>query len=386
MLGLALEGRLESSCRKTGAVSTLQMTLAWVRPRARGGFDVDTSRFREACMTIDKQQQALVSRAVRAPSSHNTQPWCFRMGARTIDLLADRRRALPVNDPDDRELMISCGAALMTLRVAAAARGVQLAIERMPAAEEPRCLARVRLGGEAFNGDSPETTPSLSALDPWIADRRTQRKPFSASEIDPSLVSQLIEAAADEGAWLRPLPAGAIRAQVAELVAEGDAMQWANADWRRELAAWMRPRQHGLGLSLPTLAAPVARWMVRRLDLGRRLGAQDRALTEQAPVLALLGTAGDNQLAWLRAGEALQRVLLLAGAQGVEAGYLNQPIQVAGLRPRLQALAGEGFPQLLLRLGYPTRGQALSPRLPLDAVMVEAPAQTAIDDEDGGRA
>ena len=326
-------------------------------------------------MTIDRQLQALVGKAARAPSSHNTQPWCFRIGAGTIDLLADRRRALPVNDPEDRELIISCGAALMSLRAAAAARGLALGVERMPEPAEPQWLARVRLQGELREGDPFGATDSLSALDPCIAFRRTQRQPFSDSEIEPALVSRLIETAAAEGAWLRPVPTGPMREQVAELVAEGDAAQWANADWRRELAAWMRPRRHGLGLSMPSLAAPIARWMVRRLDLSRRLGAQDRALTEQAPVLAFLGTPGDSRQAWLRAGEALQRVLLLACAHGVQAGYLNQPIQVAALRPRLQALAGEGFPQLLLRLGYPTKDQAPSPRLPLDAVMVEAPAQ-----------
>ncbi|MFN7211793.1 MAG: nitroreductase family protein, partial [Lysobacteraceae bacterium] len=50
----------------------------------------------------------LVALAVYAPSSHNTQPWRFRLAPASIDLLADRTRALPVNDPFDRELVISC--------------------------------------------------------------------------------------------------------------------------------------------------------------------------------------------------------------------------------------------------------------------------------------
>lgn len=66
--------------------------------------------------TIDR----MLARAIRAPSSHNTQPWLFDCRDERIDLLADRTRALPANDPEDRELTISCGCALMTLRVAAA--------------------------------------------------------------------------------------------------------------------------------------------------------------------------------------------------------------------------------------------------------------------------
>jgi hypothetical protein len=59
--------------------------------------------------TTPTTAESLVSAAVRAPSSHNTQPSWFRCAGETIELYADRSRALPVNDPFDRELTISCG-------------------------------------------------------------------------------------------------------------------------------------------------------------------------------------------------------------------------------------------------------------------------------------
>jgi len=65
----------------------------------------------------NERARLLIGRAVRAPSSHNTQPWYFRLSAPAIDLCADRTRALPVSDPDDREMLISCGAALLHLRI-----------------------------------------------------------------------------------------------------------------------------------------------------------------------------------------------------------------------------------------------------------------------------
>ena len=65
----------------------------------------------------------IVSDAVRAPSSHNTQPWLFRTDGDVIELWADRTRALPVNDPEDRELLISCGCALLNLRLSAEQSG-----------------------------------------------------------------------------------------------------------------------------------------------------------------------------------------------------------------------------------------------------------------------
>src|ERR1051326_7284519 len=50
--------------------------------------------------------------AVLAPSSHNSQPWCFHISDERLSLYADRSRACRVVDPCDRELIMSCGCAL----------------------------------------------------------------------------------------------------------------------------------------------------------------------------------------------------------------------------------------------------------------------------------
>src|SRR5690348_4913812 len=60
----------------------------------------------------------VVEAAVYAPSLHNTQPWWFSTGDRELSVHADVERRLAVADPDGREMMISCGAALFTARVA----------------------------------------------------------------------------------------------------------------------------------------------------------------------------------------------------------------------------------------------------------------------------
>lgn len=73
---------------------------------------------------------------------------------------------------------------------------------------------------------------------------------------------------------------------------------------------------------------------------------------------------------WQLAGQALERVLLVAGGLGLQASYLNQPVQVAAVRPKLQRLrGGSGFPQILLRLDYPIATAAPSPRRPLTDVL-----------------
>ncbi len=78
---------------------------------------VEPSSYPVGAPTRD-QLRAAVAWAVLAPSSHNSQPWLFDVRPDHVDVLADRSRALPVVDPDDRELTISVGAAVYMLGIA----------------------------------------------------------------------------------------------------------------------------------------------------------------------------------------------------------------------------------------------------------------------------
>lgn len=307
--------------------------------------------------------RSVIARAVRAPSSHNTQPWRFLVTGCSIELHADRTRALPVNDPDDRELAISCGCALMNLRIAAAGEGTGLRVELLPEPGEPNLLARLSLSDQA------SVSEEEAQLAGFIERRRTYRKRFAPGEAEPVVIDRLAEAAGHEGAWLQPLQTEAGRQAAAELIAEGDAAQWADPNWRRELAAWMHPRRRGDGLTVPGLSAPLIRLMVRSFDMGRRVAAKDRQLARGAPLLAVLGTEHDGPRDWLLAGQALQRSLLVACANGLQASYLNQPLQVASLRPRLGELLGAGPPQILLRFGAPAEEISPAPRRSVDQVV-----------------
>jgi hypothetical protein len=312
------------------------------------------------------EMQALVQAACLAPSSHNTQPWLFRLNGSVVDMLADRTRALPVNDPDDRELTISCGCALFNLRVAAAAASLDAVIESLPDAKDADLLARVRISpsaGTQVDGD----------LNAPMGKRRTYRERFAETAVDPKALRSLVESVKTEGATLTILETADQRLGAAALVAEGDAMQWANPSWRRELAAWMHPRRRGDGLTLPALAIPVAQLVVRTFDMGHGVAAKDRQLADESPVLAVLSTEADMPLDWLTAGQALQRLLLVGVQLGVQASYLNQPVQLAALRPKLQQLTGRsGYAQLLLRIGIPNQTVPAAPRREVADVWVTA--------------
>ena len=83
---------------------------------------------------------------------------------------------------------------------------------------------------------------------------------------------------------------------------------------------------------------------------------------------AVLVTAGGGRADWLRAGQALERVLLLGTQHGVVAGPLHEALHTCARHGgRGPGLGGE-HPQLVLRMGYGRAGPA-TPRRPVGEVL-----------------
>jgi hypothetical protein len=268
-------------------------------------------------------------------------------------------------------MLMSCGAALKALHLAMRHFGYQGVVQHCPEPDHPDLVARVYLG------EVQEATAEEHALFRAIPARRTYRQRFDAREVTAWQLVLLKSATASEGAWLHVVQDEKSRHAIADLIAEGDRRQWADKRFRRELAAWLHPNRTRSGDGIPGYAfgtsevvSYVGPFMLRTFDWGRGQAAKDHQLAVGSPVLAVLGTDADNPAAWLTAGQALMRVLLQACCQGMAASFLNQPIEVAELRPRLRdAIGRPGFPQLLLRMGY---GHAVhpTPRRPLHEVIV----------------
>ncbi len=88
-------------------------------------------------------------------------------------------------------------------------------------------------------------------------------------------------------------------------------------------------------------------------------------------MLAVLGTDGDSTACRLDAGRALARVLLRATQDDVSASFLNQPVELEDLRPKVATLADHaGVAQLVLRFGYGPQTYP-TPRRPVRDVLLQ---------------
>ena len=172
-----------------------------------------------------------------APSLHNSQPWRFRVLPNQVELHADLDRSLPATDPDQRELRLSCGAALLNLRLALQGHGIRPLVTLLPdgyraGVNGSGALAVVRYGGQA------RQSRELTSLVQAVRTRRTNRRPFIDAPIPVGHRSQLLRAAEAERGWLYALADPEQHAAVRDLVVRAHREQMANPDFQAELAAW----------------------------------------------------------------------------------------------------------------------------------------------------
>ena len=323
-------------------------------------------------MSLRDRAEQLIRVAGRAPSAHNSQPWQFRVGARTFDVRADRSRRLPAVDPTDRELHIACGAAAFNARLGISHLGHDTELELLPDPTDEDLLARITAG--TARQLSAEHERLLAA----ISRRHTHRGPFAGRPPARSLLVGLQTAAAEEGAELALVERPGARRRVSDLVIAADREQRADPALRAEVERWTPDPLSDRRDGVPAVAYPSHRpdppsaFPVRDFALGRPWGGLDPAdaAGEGHAVLAVLRTDGDQPEHWLRAGLALQRVLLTAAVEWAFASFLPQPVELDHVRWQLADETGGGFPQMLMLLGH-AGAAPLTPRRPADELHIE---------------
>jgi len=321
--------------------------------------------------SVTRDYVSLVQQATLAASSHNTQPWRFRLEPGRILIFADFARRCPEVDPDDHHLFASLGCAAENLLLAARAEGL---------AGNPRYDAGRACVSISFEKAPAERPPRFMA----IPARQCSRSRYDGTRLDVAELRALERAGRGAEVDVSLFTGARDKDQIAEYVAAGNESQFDNPAWAREMRRWIRFNARearrscdgldGRALGIPSVPRPLGELLMPFAASAAKQSRKDAADIRSSGAVAVFSSQEDDPKHWIEAGRCCERLALEATALGLRVAFINQPVEVATVRRQFAAFLGLGNrrPDLVLRIG---RGPAAprSLRRPVEQVIEETP-------------
>jgi hypothetical protein len=317
-------------------------------------------------------RRELVRYAILAPSSHNTQCWRFRVEESQITLTPDLSRRCPAVDPDDHHLFVSLGCATENLIQAALANGLH-GVASVSAASTATAAHSIAVA----------LTPTKAALSPLfqaISERQCTRAEFDGKPVSTSELKTLEVAGTGAGVRVLLFTERPALESILELVVAGNSAQMNDPAFVAELKKWIRFNStdavtSGDGLYSGTTGNPsIPGWLGNLLFIlfysTQKENDKYAKQVRSSAGIAVFVSDTNDPVHWIEAGRCYERFALQATALGIQNAFVNQPVEVATVRPALAAHLGiaNARPDLVVRFGRGTK-MPQSLRRPLDAVI-----------------
>jgi nitroreductase len=312
---------------------------------------------------IQDQVKFLLRYAILAPSSHNTQPWKFKVQNNTLSVYADLTRWLKVADSDQRELRISIGCSLENLCVAAQHFGLKGEVNYFPDNNNSELVSFI-----TFNPSGSKESYNHVNLFSAITKRTTNHNPFEDRTLEPEHQNELFQTCNDSSLTLELISDSERKMKIEDLIVQADAMQFSNPAWREELAYWLGKGVFGTSW----IISKVAKLAVTYLDLSKGTMKKDASLFMSAPVFAVISSQTNDAETHIRVGRLFERISLAATLLGLHVHPMSQVLEFSELKAALsQMLEDEDkIPQHTFRLGYSEPEREHTPRRPIEEVLI----------------
>lgn len=311
--------------------------------------------------TLHEQVTFILRFAIRAPSTHNTQPWLFHVEGNTVRIFLDEKRKLAQADPRGRDAHISIGCLLKNIEVAG--KYFQM-LEDLCIETKGGALASctfVRSGGRDM---------AYQALFDAMLRRYNARGSLGPL---PENTAEKLLTVRSPGAQALFISTANDLDTLGKLTASGIRAFHNKKAFRREFASWLRSNTsnerdgiHGYSVLMPLWASYALPWAIRFCNLGPFLGKKNAETIAAAPLACIIATEDDTQSAWIRAGQLSQELSLSAFANGGGASFFAAPIEHESSRNLLtKYFHMTNLPQFIIVFGTPQRRLPLTPRIPL---------------------
>ncbi len=295
----------------------------------------------------------LATAAMRAPSGGNVQPWRIDVGAEEIRVGIDPAYTATM-DMGFRGSAVAVGAALLNIRIAAAAHGALGEAELVEDADGAPLQARLRLG----EGSDAE----LAGLFAAMMARESNRHHGEPHPVDADLAAALHAAAAREGGRLHLITDRDDMDRVATLFAAADRIRFLTPHLHREMISelrWPGDPDPDAGIDVrnlefdegdmavlgvlrrPDVMAQLAQW-----NAGSALGEDMRDRIRASSALAVISVPGATLRDYAVGGAAVEAVWIVAGQRGLGAQPVSPPFLYARTAADLVQLSADHADEL----------------------------------------
>lgn len=288
---------------------------------------------------------ALKYAAQASGAKPNTQSWQFRLADAHLELLSLAAPELEASDPDGRERLIDCGAALHHLKLALKHFGCLGRVELFPDLAEPTLVARVHFGYSREREAREKFLFAAMNGARFVAPVETP--------VTEAVLFELSQAVANERGWLEFAQSEMSRQRVLQTTLAPATRAWGSDDSRANPA-------HSVGaVRISLWPRPLFAFGGRSVDSSNVALQPDPQISTPAATFGVVKTKTDDKHGWLAAGQILARAVLQAQVSGVSWAFFS-PVRRREVREALRTGIGhKGFAQAVLRFG------ALVPREPL---------------------
>lgn len=325
------------------------------------------------CQSDYERLKFLVAFASLAPSSHNTQPWLFKIHGNTTDILLNKNKLLVNSDPTRRQSIISIGCAIKNFVLGAQAYGLNVETVYFPNTET---LASIAISGEPRSLSSENKELLNAALS-----RNNNRSSYKETDPPQQFFSSLKEIVnkekqTDYQFFLIDQPGA--KQEISAITLKAIKAAFQDKKFTKELAQWMKPSLKrfrdglvGYNIGIPFILSFLIPWLTKTFDTSALQVKMNKNALSHTPLLIVIASKNDDQSSWIRVGEIFEEISVLASRFLLATAVLASPIEIGNYHIDLQRVLGTNFrPQMLFRIGYPTKFTPPSPRLPLKEILL----------------
>lgn len=314
----------------------------------------------------------LLQFAVLAPSTHNSQPWLFKVKDNSCEIYLDRSKQLPEADKFGRDMYISLGCCIENLLIAAKSYGICPSLKLVLKND---FIATVKFDNlnEKIEIRQKELLESIK--------KRTNLRGFYIKKTIPSELINKLESYSVDYPLVKfhPIVDEQTRFKLVDLTAEGLRLAYQNKNFRKEMSLWFNSNDSsrkegipGYSINLPLTISKIFPIIIKYFDVGKIVSHLNRKSMRTSSLISVFTTKHNTKEAWIEVGRMAERLMLELRTKNIFSAVYVASIEMGKLSEELQqTLEITDKVQFLFCSGYADKPKHYVPRFTVEEKLID---------------